>query len=61
MEIIVHTNDSLVQSFTILQLLDTKALNAENLEPTSVSRIAVVVTAVLDSESTKGGTRVGQS
>merc|ERR1712214_249576 len=38
--------------FTNLQLLDTKALNAENSEPTSVSRIAVVMTAVLDSEST---------
>ena len=40
-EIIVHTNISLVQSFTILQILETKALNEENLEPTSVSRIAV--------------------
>merc|ERR1711884_68976 len=40
-EIIVHNNISLVRSFIILQLLETKALNVENLEPTSVSRIAV--------------------
>ena len=59
-EIIVHTHISLVQSFTILQLLETKALNAENLEPTSVSRIAVELLQCL-TPSPLGWDRVGQS